>query len=111
MLLTGTDGPNRLQIRVTGYQFPDALDLVALYADRNRVWTGSYDHSELGGYIFHGIYGLPSDDASRGEYTCGHQHHCWIYSFSAILLEAWQYNAVTTDGGTVDYWGTDVYWA
>ena len=82
-----------------------------LYADGNEVATRSYDHSELGSYIFHGSYGIPNATASRGEYTCGHQHHCWIYSWSRILLEAWQYNAVTTSGETVEYWGTDAYWA
>lgn len=82
-----------------------------LYADGNHVVSTSYDHSELGGYIFHGSYGIPTAKASRGEYTCGHQHHCWIYSWSTILLEAFQYNAVTTDGEKVYYWGTDAYWA
>src|SRR5258708_21304118 len=32
MLLKDADGPNRLIIRVTGYQFPDALDLATRFS-------------------------------------------------------------------------------
>ena len=50
MLLMDTDGPNRLQIRVTGYQFPDALDL-----DKRSSWhmVGGQAHCQEGSWRFH----------------------------------------------------------
>jgi hypothetical protein len=50
MLLKDADGPNRLVIRVTGYQFPDALDL-----DRRFSWhmVGGEAHCQEGSWRFH----------------------------------------------------------
>lgn len=50
MLLMDADGPNRLQIRVTGYQFPDALDL-----DKRSSWhmVGGEAHCQDGSWRFH----------------------------------------------------------
>lgn len=50
MLLRDADGPDRLQIRVTGYQFPDVLDLRKRYS-----WhmIGGEAHCREGSWQFH----------------------------------------------------------
>src|SRR5487761_10476 len=49
MLLNDADGPNRLMIRVTGYQFPDALN-----QDKRFSWhmIGGEAHCQEGSWRF-----------------------------------------------------------
>ena len=61
MLLTDADGPNRLVIRVTGYQFPDALDLAKRFS-----WhmVGGEAHCQEGSWRFH-WQALTCDESPR----------------------------------------------
>src|SRR5262245_62961652 len=61
MLLKDADGPNRLIIRVTGYQFPDALDLAKRFS-----WhmVGGEAQCQEGSWRFH-WQALTCDESSR----------------------------------------------
>ena len=61
MLLTDTDGPNGLDVRVTGYQFPDALDLA-----KRSSWhmVGGEAHCQEGSWRFH-WQALQCDESPR----------------------------------------------
>ncbi len=61
MLLKDADGPNRLTIRVTGYQFPDALDLATRFS-----WhmIGGEARCQEGSWRFH-WQALTCDESPR----------------------------------------------
>jgi hypothetical protein len=61
MLVTDADGPNRLIIRVTGHQFPDAPDLAKRFS-----WhmVGGEAHCQEGSWRFH-WQALTCDESPR----------------------------------------------
>jgi hypothetical protein len=61
MLLTDADGPNGLDVRVTGYQFPDALDLA-----KRSSWhmVGGEARCREGSWRFH-WQALQCDESPR----------------------------------------------
>ena len=79
-----------------------------LYANGLYVWGGSYSHSELGSYTFHSAYGGPTSTTSRGEFTCGRGHHCWIYPWTRIEVGAG--GTWTSPNGGSGGWWSDANW-
>jgi RHS repeat-associated protein len=85
----------------------DTLNWI-LYVNGIYVWAGSYSHSELGSYMFHSYWGAPTATHSRGEFTCGKGHHCWLYPWSWIELGA--YGTWTDTNGDPGDWWSDANW-
>jgi RHS repeat-associated protein len=78
-----------------------------LFADGNWVNGGYYGHNEYGWYTFHSSAGVPTRYKSRGRYTCGHDHSCWIRTWSTIDVQTY---GLWTSGNQTGDFSAGVHW-